>query len=70
MLSDSILVLQPVLSLVLCVVVDGDIGRSQGVKYYRAIYSYNPLMMSPNEGLEEEELTFHEGDIIKVSVYN
>ena len=37
-------------------------------RYYQAIYNYNPMMMSPNEGLEEEELCFHEGDIIKVCI--
>ena len=51
----------------MCVTVDGSTNRSQGgTKYYRAIYNYNPMMMSPNEGLEEEELCFQEGDIIKV----
>ena len=51
----------------LCITVDGSINRPLGgTKYYRAIYNYNPMMMSPNEGLEEEELRFHEGDIIKV----
>ena len=48
--------------------VDGGTNRSQHMKYYRALYDYNPLMMSPNEGLEEEELCFHEGDIIKVCI--
>ena len=27
------------------------------------------MMMSPNEGLEEEELCFNEGDIIKVCCF-
>jgi len=41
-------------------------GMSNTARYYQAVYSYNPMMMSPNEGLEEEELCFNEGDIIKV----
>ncbi|XP_065891184.1 putative protein tag-278 isoform X3 [Dysidea avara] len=40
-------------------------GMSNTARYYQAVYSYNPMMMSPNEGLEEQELCFIEGDIIK-----
>ena len=40
--------------------------------YYRALVSYNPQLQSPNEDAADEELTFHESDIIIVSstLYN
>ena len=36
------------------------------VRIFIALYDYDPSTMSPNPGAEEEELTFKEGDLIKV----
>ena len=38
-----------------------------GLKYYVALFSYNPTFHSPNEEIAEDELAFREGDIIIVS---
>lgn len=36
------------------------------VRIFIALYDYDPTMMSPNPGAEEDELSFNEGDLIKV----
>ena len=38
------------------------------VRYYRALYDYDPFYHSPNEEDAEEELAFKAGDIITVRV--
>jgi hypothetical protein len=40
---------------------------SEQVRYFVALYSYDPSTMSPNEDGADEELPFNEGDIVKVS---
>jgi hypothetical protein len=46
--------------------------RSENVseRYYVALYSYEPSLMSPNEDGADEELPFNEGDIIKVGHFS
>ena len=39
---------------------------SEPVRYFVALYSYDPSSMSPNEDGADKELPFKEGDIIKV----
>lgn len=41
-------------------------NTSENVRYFVALYSYDPQSMSPNEDGADEELPFSEGDIIKV----
>ena len=36
------------------------------VRVFLALYDYDPATMSPNPDAEDEELTFNEGDLIKV----
>ena len=36
------------------------------LRYYRALYAYNPYYHSPNDEGADEELCFIEGDIIVV----
>lgn len=38
-------------------------------RMYMAVYDYDPYTMSPNPSLANEELSFHEGQIIKVNCY-
>ena len=40
---------------------------SEQVRYFVALYRYDPSTMSPNEDGADEELPFNEGDIVKVS---
>ena len=40
------------------------------VHYFIALYSYDPLSMSPNQDDADEELPFNEGDVIKVGFQN
>jgi hypothetical protein len=46
--------------------------RSENVseRYFVALYSYEPSLMSPNEDGADEELPFNEGDIIKVGHFS
>lgn len=37
-----------------------------GVRWFVALYDYDPVSMSPNPDAAEEELSFREGDLIKV----
>ena len=41
-------------------------NTTEQVRYFIALYSYDPLSMSPNQDDAEEELPFNEGDVIKV----
>ncbi len=36
------------------------------IRFFVALYDYDPTAMSPNDDAADEELTFKEGDIIKV----
>lgn len=36
------------------------------VRIFIALYDYDPVTMSPNPGAEDEELSFKEGDLVKV----
>lgn len=38
------------------------------VRYFIALYSYDPLLQSPNDNGADEELPFNKGDVIKVSM--
>ena len=40
------------------------------IRYFIAIFDYNPSIMSPNIDGAEEELQFKEGDMIKVIFYS
>ena len=46
----------------------GRAGQQRGVRWFMALYDYDPLTMSPNPDAADEELPFREGDLIKVSV--
>ena len=37
------------------------------IRFFVALYDYDPTAMSPNDDAADEELTFKEGDVIKVS---
>ena len=37
------------------------------IRVFIALYDYDPATMSPNPGAEEEELSFKEGDLLRVS---
>ena len=39
---------------------------THGVRWFVALYDYDPLTMSPNPDGADEELAFREGDLIKV----
>ena len=41
-------------------------GIHHGVRWFVALYDYDPLTMSPNPDGADEELAFREGDLIKV----
>ena len=45
----------------------GEMAPEERVRVFLALYDYDPSTMSPNPDAEEEELTFNEGDLIKVS---
>ena len=45
----------------------GEMASEERVRVFLALYDYDPSTMSPNPDAEEEELTFDEGDLIKVS---
>lgn len=40
--------------------------REHGVRWFVALFDYDPLSMSPNPDAAEEELPFQEGQMIKV----
>lgn len=40
--------------------------REHGVRWFVALFDYDPLSMSPNPDAAEEELPFQEGQLIKV----
>lgn len=42
--------------------------REHGVRWFVALFDYDPLSMSPNPDAAEEELPFQEGQLIKVFV--
>ncbi|PFX31720.1 RIMS-binding protein 2 [Stylophora pistillata] len=44
----------------------GEGASEEQVRVFLALYDYDPATMSPNPDAEEEELTFNEGDLIKV----
>jgi RIMS-binding protein 2 len=44
--------------------------RERGVRWFVALFDYDPLSMSPNPDAAEEELPFQEGQLIKVSNSN
>ena len=43
-----------------------DVFDSLTVRYFRALYSYDPHQQSPNKEFAHEELPFMEGDVISV----
>lgn len=43
--------------------------RERGVRWFVALFDYDPLTMSPNPDAAEEELPFQEGQLIKVFNY-
>ncbi|XP_028410409.1 uncharacterized protein LOC114533033 [Dendronephthya gigantea] len=45
---------------------EGSEVASEQVRYYIALYRYDPMTMSPNVDGADEELPFNEGDIIRV----
>lgn len=45
---------------------EGSENASEQVRYFIALYKYDPLTMSPNVDGADEELPFNEADIIKV----
>lgn len=48
----------------------GPSQRDKRVRWFVALYDYNPTTMSPNPDACEEELPFSEGDTIKVLKQN
>ncbi|XP_074602793.1 RIMS binding protein isoform X2 [Brevipalpus obovatus] len=44
----------------------GRAGQQRGVRWFMALYDYDPLTMSPNPDAADEELPFREGDLIKI----
>lgn len=42
--------------------------REHGVRWFVALFDYDPLSMSPNPDAAEEELPFQEGQLIKVKI--
>ena len=40
--------------------------RERGIRWFVALFDYDPLTMSPNPDAAEEELPFQEGQLIKV----
>lgn len=44
----------------------GRTGQQRNVRWFMALYDYDPLTMSPNPDAADEELPFREGDLIKV----
>ena len=42
--------------------------REHGVRWFVALFDYDPLSMSPNPDAAEEELPFQEGQLIKVTL--
>jgi hypothetical protein len=40
--------------------------EEEDIRIFIALYDYDPMTMSPNPGAAEDELTFNEGDLIKV----
>jgi len=42
--------------------------REHGVRWFMALFDYDPLSMSPNPDAAEEELPFSEGQLIKVDL--
>lgn len=42
--------------------------RERGVRWFVALFDYDPLTMSPNPDAAEEELPFQEGQLIKVNI--
>lgn len=44
----------------------GGLQREHGVRWFVALFDYDPLSMSPNPDAAEEELPFQEGQLIKV----
>ena len=45
---------------------EGGMASEEQVRVFIALYDYDPSTMSPNPDAEEEELSFNEGDLIKV----
>lgn len=43
-------------------------ARDKRVRWFMALFDYDPTTMSPNPDACEEELPFSEGDTIKVSI--
>ncbi|RWS26093.1 RIMS-binding protein 2-like protein [Leptotrombidium deliense] len=41
-------------------------GVQKGIRWFVALYDYDPLTMSPNPDAADEELPFREGDMIKI----
>lgn len=41
--------------------------RERGIRWFVALFDYDPLTMSPNPDAAEEELPFQEGQLIKVN---
>ncbi|RWS10368.1 RIMS-binding protein 2-like protein [Dinothrombium tinctorium] len=41
-------------------------ANQKGVRWFVALYDYDPLTMSPNPDAADEELPFREGDMIKI----
>lgn len=41
--------------------------REHGVRWFVALFDYDPMTMSPNPDAAEEELPFQEGQLIKVN---
>lgn len=48
---------------------EGGEAPEEQVRVFLALYDYDPATMSPNPDAEEEELSFNEGDLIKVRRY-
>lgn len=44
-------------------------ARDKRVRWFMALFDYDPTTMSPNPDACEEELPFSEGDTIKVSIF-
>ena len=45
------------------------VPREHGVRWFVALFDYDPLSMSPNPDAAEEELPFQEGQLIKVCCF-
>lgn len=43
-------------------------AAARGVRWFVALYDYDPVSMSPNPDAADEELGFREGDLIKVGM--